>query len=422
MKNNTREITVLALMETLEKGGYSHIVQRNVLDKYAFLDARDRHFISRLFRGTIEKVITLDYIIDLYSKTKVKKQKPFVRTVLRMSVYQIVFMDSIPDSAAVNEAVKLMKMHGFSSLSGFVNGVLRSVVKGKPYDFGENVLPSVRYSVPQWIIDKWEEEYTLSGLLDSLSVERPMCVRVKGGLSERDRVIDILAAEGVTAVKSDECNTALLLSDYDRVDQLESFKNGMYYIQDLTSQMMLEMAGIKEADRVIDVCAAPGGKACAAAALVGEKGQVEARDLSTSKCDLIRENVNRMGLKNITVKEWDATVFDESAEGMADVLICDLPCSGLGIIGRKPDIRYRVTEEDIKSLADLQKEILDTVYKYVKAGGRLIYSTCTISKDENQNQVKHFIESHPEFSVLEEKQFFITDTHDGFYVCVMERA
>lgn len=431
MKNNPREITVLALVDTLEKGEYSHIVLKNVLDKYGFLEARDRHFISRLFKGTIEKKITLDYIIDLYSKTKVAKQKPFIRTLMRASAYQIVFMDGIPGSAAVNEAVKIAKTHGFSSLSGFVNGVLRNVVKGMPYDFDEmGVSDSVKYSVPQWIIDKWNEEYfagsndtnkQLTAMFDGFSAERPLCVRVNPNIG-RNTVMKALLNERVTVATSMECQSALLLKDYDRIDALESFKTGMYYVQDLTSQMMIDIAGIKAGDNVVDVCAAPGGKAIAAATIVGENGHVEARDLSESKCDVIRENVRRMGLSNISVKARDARLKDVDLVDKADVVICDAPCSGLGVIGRKPDIRYRVTPEDVESLAQLQNEILSTVCSYVKKGGKLVYSTCTISKAENQNQVATFKETHPEFSVVQEKQFFITDTHDGFYVCVMQRV
>lgn len=424
MKYNTRDITVLALMETLEKGNYSHIVLKNVLDKYGFLDARDRHFIARLFRGTIERLITLDYLINLYSKTKVKKMKPFVRTLLRMSAYQIVFMDSVPDSAAVNEAVKLMKMHGFSSLSGFANGVLRSIVKGKPYSFNT---PDIRYSVPQWILDKWDSEYNKNieynvDSLDSLNTERPLCVRMNTARFTVDEIVAALESEGVTIVRPNESNTALLLMNYDRPDQLDSFKNGMYYIQDLTSQIMIELAEIQPGDNVIDVCAAPGGKAIAAATFAGATGHVEARDLTDSKCDIIRENVARMALQNISVKKQDATELDDAAVDSADVLICDLPCSGLGIIGRKPDIRYRIQPEDIVSLAQLQQDILSTVCGYVKKGGKLIYSTCTISKDENQNQVQQFVAEHPEFNIIKEQQFFITDTHDGFYVCVLSKV
>lgn len=434
---NTREIALLTLIEINEKNGKAHIVLREVLDKYQYLSKVDRAFITRLVDGTVEYKLQLDYIIDLFSKTKVKKMKPFIRNLLRMSVYQLKYMDSVPDSAVCNEAVKLAKRHKFGSLSGFVNGVLRNVARNIENISFDSL--SVKYSMPDWIVEHFEKEYGTKKTEQILAafMQKPiLSIRTDTSRISPKDLKEMLLAEGVivkeiTDVLPNDLNTDELgvfaISDVDYLGGLESFKKGLFYVQDASSMMAVVTAGIKKDDYVIDVCAAPGGKATHAAQLLDGSGMVEARDLTEYKISLIEENIKRQNLKNIKAVLWDATVLDESARDKADVLICDLPCSGLGVLGRKKDIRYNITPESIDSLVALQRQILDTVQTYVKSGGVLLYSTCTIDKAENEDNVKWFLEKYPQFHLDKNcfdgagmKQLFPLECgNDGFFIARM---
>jgi 16S rRNA (cytosine967-C5)-methyltransferase len=206
----------------------------------------------------------------------------------------------------------------------------------------------------------------------------------------------------------------------DSISAIDEFNNGLFYVQDYSSQLVCYKSGIKETDNVLDVCAAPGGKALHASQLAAN-GTVEARDLTDAKVALINENIARIGQTNITAKAWDATVLDPAAENKYDVVIADLPCSGLGIIRKKPDIKYNQTEASLGELVQLQAKILENAARYVKAGGVLCYSTCTINKDENENQVANFLSSHSEFKMMESEQLLPDKNHDGFFICVMKK-
>ena len=210
------------------------------------------------------------------------------------------------------------------------------------------------------------------------------------------------------------------MSNFDSVNAIPQFKDGLFYVQDYSSQLVAYKAGIKADDNVVDVCAAPGGKALHAAE-IANNGQVLARDLTDAKVAIINENILRTKADNIKAEKWDATEFDENSENKYDVVIADLPCSGLGIIRKKPDIKYNQTRESLDELVALQAKILDTVCRYVKSGGVLCYSTCTINKDENENQVNNFLSSHSEFKMENSEQLLPDKDHDGFYICVMKK-
>ena len=419
-KTNIRAIALETLIEILEHGQFSHIYLKAVLDKYSYLEKSERAFLTRLVNGVVERKIGLDYIIDIFSKTKTKKMKPVIRTIMRMGVYEIFYMDAVPDSATCNEYVKLSKKKGFSTLSGFVNGVLRSISRQKAsveYDSLET-----KYSMPDWIVEKWQSDYgkdKTEEILKGFFEPEGLCIRVnKNKISEAD-LADRLKAQGIQYEKSDNPFTAYI-SGYNNLSSILEFKEGFFYVQDYSSQLVAYKAGIKNTDDVLDVCAAPGGKALHAAEIATE-GTVKARDLTDAKVALINENINRAGAKNITAEKWDATEFDSLSENRYDVVIADLPCSGLGIIRKKPDIKYNQTKESLEDLVKLQALILDNVCRYVKKGGVLCYSTCTINKDENENQVKNFLSSHSEFKISECEQLFPDKWHDGFFICVMKK-
>lgn len=403
---NIRELVLDMLLELERGNAYSHILMRNVLDKYDYLTVQEKGFIKRVTEGTLERRIELDYILDSYSKIPVKKMKPFIRNLLRMSVYQLLFMDGVPDSAVCNEAVKLAGKRKFQSLKGFVNGVLRSVARQKEAiaypDRNKELLKylSVVYSMPETILTLWMaaygEEMTEKILQSMLSV-RPVTVRMKETLTgqEKAELLERMEKAGIHSKQHPLLPYAYELKHVEGARNIPGFEEGLLTVQDVSSMLCVECAGIKAGDRVIDVCAAPGGKAAHAAVKAGENGQVLARDLSEDKLALIRENIERQRLENITAEAYDATAFDEGSKEAADVVLADLPCSGLGIIGKKRDIKYHVTETLLTELPALQKRILDTVWQYVKPGGVLVYSTCTIHKAENERVAEWFLEEHP---------------------------
>lgn len=433
---NTRELALGILLEVAEEGAYSHAALRSVLEKYQYLEKRERAFITRLSEGTIQRMIELDYIIDQFSKIKVNKMKPAIRNILRMAVYQMKYMDSVPDSASCNEAVKLAERKGFASLKGFVNGVLRTVSRNLPsLEFPaeeENLAKalSIRYSMPEWIVEEWLSSYgeaRTRKMLAAFLQEAPLTIRTNllkitpEGLRER------LAAEGVAAVPVDMekypgVTYAFAISGFDHLNALSSFQEGLFYVQDISSMLAAELADPEEHQYVIDACAAPGGKSIHLAEKMRGTGMVEARDLTEDKVAVIEENIARHGIANIKAVCQDAARFDAASVEKADILIADLPCSGLGVLRKKTDVKYKVTPEQQRELIRLQRQILDAVWQYVKKGGTLIYSTCTVHPRENEENVRWFLENHKEFQLREMRQLFPQDgPGDGFFLSKFQR-
>lgn len=382
---NTRAVILDILMEINENGSYSHIVLNNALNKFQYLDREQRAFIKRVAQGTIEKQIFLDYAIDSVSKVKVIKMKPLIRNLLRMSVYQIFFMDSVPDSALTNEAVKLAGKRGFKTLSGFVNGVLRNIIRNKT-EILKCDNPSVRYSVPQWLIDQIVRDYgedSLPVILNAFEEDRPTYVRCNTYRASKEEIIKSLIAQRVSVSEVTGFDGALMISDYDYLLGLDAFKQGLINVQDLSSMLVGMVAAPSENDKIIDVCAAPGGKSMHMAIMMHGTGNVSARDISENKVMLMEQTAVRMGLSNVSFTVADALVPRKEDIESADIVLCDLPCSGLGIIGRKADIKYKMTVQKEEELIKLQRQILSVVSRYVKPGGCLVFSTCTINKGEN---------------------------------------
>lgn len=393
---NERELCLEILMEVNEGNGLIHKVLTQVLDSYAYLEKRQRSFIARVSEGTIEYQLQLDAILNQYSKTKVSKMKPLIRNLLRMSVYQILYMDSVPDSAVCNEAVKLAVKRKFHGLKGFVNGILRTIVREKDNITFQSL--SERYSMPQWIIDMWIRSYgqeITEKMLQSFLEKKKLTIRCNTSKCTMDELIHSLEKDNVTVEKVFGIEEALRIQGIDMLYSLESFQKGYFQVQDISSMLVACIADPKPGDTVLDVCGAPGGKALHIADKIAETGMVEVRDLTEQKVALIQENIIRSGLSNIHTSVADATVFDSSWEEKADIVIADLPCSGLGVIGKKPDIKYKTTRQQLKDLQIIQRDILQTVYRYVKKNGTLIYSTCTISREENEENVKWFLEHFP---------------------------
>lgn len=395
--DNTREIILNILMEIMDNGVYSHAAIRGALEKYQYFSKRDRAFITKVCEGTVERMIEIDYIIDCFSSVPTAKMKPVIQDILRSAVYQIRFLGGIPDSAAVNEAVKLTQKKGFYNLKGFVNGVLRTIVRHLddiPYPDPERDRAhylSVVYSMPQWLIESWMEEFgpeVTGWMLKADLTERPTTVRFKTDHITKQEILDSLKAQGVTAVRAPYLPYAYNISDYNYLPGLTAFKKGWIFPQDVSSMLVTEAANPKQGNLIIDVCAAPGGKSLHCADRMAGFGMVDARDLTEEKVMLIRENVQRANLINVHARVMDALIRDPASEMKADIVLCDVPCSGLGVISRKSDIKYRVTKEKIENLVELQRQILKNAVNYVKPGGTLIYSTCTIGRRENLDNVE----------------------------------
>ena len=357
---------------------------------------------------------------------------PVVLDILRLGAYQILFLDGVPDAAVCNECVKLATKRGFGPLKGFVNGILRTIARNKE----QIALPdrekeplmylSVRYSMPLWIVELWQAQYgsRAEDMLKAQLEKRPLTIRVNEAMpgEAQSRMLSQIAETGVKVTQSKQLPYAYYLEQVDRIDALPGYAQGSFFMQDIGSMQVVELAGIKPGDAVIDVCAAPGGKAMHALAKLHGKGSVQARDLTENKVSMIEENIERCAgaADAIEVLVWDARILDPQAVEKADVVIADLPCSGLGVIGRKSDIKYRMTPEQVADIAALQREILSVVWQYVKPGGILMYSTCTLTKAENQDNRDWFLENSP-FTLLEEKELLPSAETDGFYMIKCRR-
>ncbi len=426
---DSRDIVLSILMDIETRNTFSNIAISKALSKNQFEDKTVRAFITRLSEGVIEHLITLDYIINQFSKTKINKCKPLIRCILRMGAYQILYMDNVPDSAACNEAVKLAKKHNFGSLSGFVNGVLRNIARNKddikePSEDTDAIkYLSIKYSMPEWLCEKFKSDYPdkYKRILEGCFWDRDTTIRVNTTKISRDELKDNLEKAGITVCNGYYHDKALLISDYDFIKKVPGYRQGLFTVQDESSMCAVRATGIKPGDIVVDVCAAPGGKTTCAAEYLNGKGKVYSMDISEDKLYLIEENVERLGFDNVEIKSHDAT--EPIADMKADVVIADLPCSGLGIIGRKNDIKYRLSAEQLDELVALQRKILNVVADYVVKGGTLLFSTCTINPCENQDNTRWFLENHSEFSLKEERLFLQgVDNCDGFYYGVLVKG
>lgn len=430
MTSNIREIVLDALLELEKSTAYSSQVIKAILDKYDYLPEQEKRFVKRLTEGCVERRIELDYILDSYSTVPVSRMKPVIRCLMRMGVYQLLYMDGVPDSAVCNEAVKLAGKRKFVNLKGFVNGVLRKIASQK----GDIPLPdadaepvralSVKYSMPEWIVGLWLEEYgreQTCGLLGRLLEVRPVTIRFASQVTRQQRqdYIDSWQAAGVRVTQSEYLEYACYLEGVGGVTALAGYGEGAFIVQDISSMLCVEAAGLKEGDIVMDVCAAPGGKTLLAAQTAAH---VLARDVSEKKLLRIRENAQRMGLEHkVTVQLWDAAETDEDRIESADVVFMDVPCSGLGVLGKKRDIKYHVTPESLESLIQLQRRIIQGSWRYVKPGGVLMYSTCTINRRENEENCRYICDHYP-FTLEESRQLLPQEAHmDGFFYARLRR-
>ena len=402
---NARELVLEILLAIHEEGIPSHVAIGQALAKYQFLPKQERAFITRVCEGTIEYRLKIDYIINCYSSVSSDRMKPVIREILRSGVYQLLYMDAVPDSAACNEAVSLAQKKGFYNLKAFVNGVLRQIARNKNHlvfpsrdkDLSRSL--SIQYSMPESLVNRWLEVYGLEKtetILKDFLKERPVTIRCRQGkdYTTQDVVMD-LQSQGVKVSKAPYLPYAYYIENYDHLYALDAFRDGRIMVQDVASMLTAEAAAPRKGDFCLDLCAAPGGKSLHLGDLMEGFGTVEARDISEAKVSLIEENIARTGSLNVQTKVWDATVFDVDMELGADIVLADVPCSGYGVIGRKPDIKYKNSKGSLSDLVLLQRKILERGADYVKPKGVIVYSTCTIAKEENEDNMMWFIKNFP---------------------------
>ncbi|MEG0855057.1 MAG: 16S rRNA (cytosine(967)-C(5))-methyltransferase RsmB [Terrisporobacter sp.] len=401
---NAREIAYKVLLDIEKNDNYSNMAI-NKHFKDVKLSNQDRGLATEIIYGVVENKYYIDYIIDKLSKVKSDKMEIYVKTLLRMGIYQIMFLNSISDYAAVNETVNLAKKNN-AKVSGFINGILRNVIRNKETIGNITVKDdidylSIKYSYDKWIIRNWMihfgDEFTRE-LLEANSEKPSIYVRTNTLKITRDELIERLQEQGVKASKVSQVEEAIKVENLKNIENNSLYKDGLFTVQDISSMLVGKVMSPKENSLVLDVCSAPGGKTTHIATLMKNTGKVVARDIYDHKLKLINASCKRLDLNNVDVESFDALKLDKESVAKFDYVLADVPCSGLGIIKRKPEIKYK-EKEDFRDLPPIQKRILENAAKCVKRGGTLIYSTCTIQDTENIEVINEFLQKHRNFEL-----------------------
>lgn len=436
---NPREIALKTLYKIEIKGAYVNLALKDAFNKVSLM-ANDKALLTNLVYGCIKYKLHLDYVISQFSSVKLKKLSDYVRIILWLGIYQLVFMDKIPASAAVNECVKLAKRYAPRS-AGLINAVLRRA----SVDYSKISWPkddisylSAYYSYPKELVELYIELFGAEQCRDLLiwgNNPSKITASVNTLKTTADKLIEILSDEGVSARRSvlDNC----IIIDATEIPGLKSYKDGLFTIQGETSYLAATVLAPKSGEFVMDLCAAPGGKSLALAQIMENKGRVLAFDIHAHKIELIEQNAARMGLGIIDSVCHDSSKLLEGYKNTADRVLLDAPCSGLGIISKKSDIRYSYSKKKVDELVKIQYRLLCTASEYLKAGGRLVYSTCTINKAENEEIIEKFLESHPDFCTVDITEYlkpfnksaksgYTTfyphiDNTDGFFIAALTK-
>ena len=444
MVDKTREIALKVLYKIEEEKAYSNIIlNKYISDNKSILDQKDIGLLSEIVYGVTTWKLTLDYIIQKYSKIKLKKISPWIINILRMGIYQIIFLDKIPKSAAVNESEKKKKRYGHKASSSFVNAILRKIEK-KDYleiqnieDIQERI--SKTTSMPIWIVKQLLKERNniaeVKMICESL-LERPKLTVRRNSLKttkiEFEKLLDKnqIIYENIK-LKNEENeefpSDFYILEKVRDIENMELFKNGYLTVQDFSAGLSAFYLEPKKGENILDACSAPGGKTTYLAEIMENVGEIEAWDIHKQRTNLVEENARRLGISIITTKQKDATIFYEEYVDKFDKILLDVPCMGIGVIKRKPDIKWQKTEVDVEIITKIQSEILDNCSKYVKKGGTIIYSTCSILKEENQNIIMKFLKNNKDFSIqkiIKNKEFLDIlpdEKQDGFFIAKLQK-
>ena len=421
MSKPARQIAFEILLKIEKDKAYSNLAIDSAVKAFC-PDSTDCAFISRLVYGVTERKITLDYIISGCLSQPISKLKKEVLIILRLGTYQLIFSDKIPASAAVNESVKLAKNNKCGFATGLVNAVLRKVANDGftiPEDTDPVKRISVLYSAPEELVKFLSYHYgenNAEEFLKSALQPKKIIIRVNTVKTTPEELKTQLEKEGV-GVNETSVPNAFQINVNKAVYELESYKKGLFHVEDISSQLCVEALAPFENCTMIDVCAAPGGKSFTAAEYMNNKGILYSCDIYESRTDLIKEGAERLGLDCIKPFVNDASQFNENFPE-ADRVLCDVPCSGMGIISKKPEIKYKKLD-DIKELLPIQRKILETASKYVKKGGRLVYSTCSVNPNENRKICDAFLKEHPEFTSVKALPHIERNVDEGDYLTLM---
>ena len=431
MIDKIREIILKTLYDIDYNEAYSNIALNKQLkqaqkDKIK-IDKRDVGFISEIVYGTVSWKLTIDEIIKKYSNIKIKKISPWILNILRMSIYQIVFLDKVPKSAAVNEGVNLAKRYGHRSSTNFVNAILRKIDKKDYEEFFEikdNVEKISKItSMPEWIVEKLlKQEYVnkVEKICKNSNIRPKIYIRINSLKTNKQKLINKLKEENIKYEDTDS-EDFLELKDIRNVESLDSFKQGLYTIQDKQAGQVAVILNPKPNEKVLDACSSPGGKTTYLAELMKNQGEIFAWDLYDHRVKLVKDAYTRLGINIIKEEKRDASIYDEKYFETFDKILLDVPCLGLGVLKRKPDIKWQRKPEDIEKITKIQKTILQNCSKYLKKGGELVYSTCSILKDENEKIIENFVENNKNFKIKKQLSTFQNEKTDGFFICKMEK-
>ena len=435
MIDKTREVALKVLYKIDKEQAYSNIeLNEQIRQNRKNLDEKDIGLISELVYGVTTWRLTLDEIIKKYSKIKLKKILPWIINILRMGIYQIIFLDKIPKSAAVNESVNLAKRYGHSSSSNFVNAILRKVEKTDYDDFFEIEDDIDRISkttsMPKWIVEELVKGNGIKiaeQICKNSNLKPNITIRVNRLKIAKKELIQKLEQKGIECKEpeNEEMNTQdfLILSKVKNIENLQEFKDGFFTIQDLSAGQTAKILDPRPVEMVLDACSAPGGKTTYLAELMENKGKIKAWDIHEHRTKLVEQNANRLGINIIETQVKDATQYDKNLDEKFDKILLDVPCLGIGVIKRKPDIKWQRKPEDIEEITLIQRKILENCSKYLKKGGTLVYSTCSILKEENEEIVIKFLSENKQFEIDGENMVNILPNKekDGFFICKIYR-
>jgi len=436
-----REIVLKALYKIEKENAYSNLVLDEMINKNRKnLTTIDIGFISELVYGITTYRITLDYIISQYSKTKINKISIFTKNILRMGIYQIIFLNKVPKPAAVNESVNLSKKYAVKS-TGFINAILRKVTQ-EDYKKMDNIKDKkeklmLKYSMPKWIIEELLKELKIEEvekICINSNLKPKTTIRVNTIKISEEQLLKIFDEKNIKYEKS-QIDNFIYLENLKNISEIEEFKKGYFTVQDLAAGLTSLILNPKEGENVLDSCSAPGGKTTHLAEIMNNNGNILAWDLYESRLNLVNENAKRLGINIIKTETKNATKFDENLVKSFDKILLDVPCLGIGVIRRKPDIKWQRDREDIGKIQKEQLEILENCSKYLKPNGYILYSTCSILKEENEAIIKQFLNKNNNFKIVKIKneknsqntentemlRLYPNEKHDGFFICLLQK-
>ncbi len=403
----SREVALEVLNRVLMDGSYSNIILGKLLNKYE-LSNKDRALTTEIVYGTIKYKYTIDKILSYFIKKDLKALDKEVLNILRLTIYQVKYLDKVPEFAAVNEAVKITKKKNGIGASKFVNGVIRNYLRNKNVDFVNSPKEidkiCFEYSFEPWMVNMFIKQYTYNtaiSILKGLNEVPKVSVRVNCLKGNYSSIYNQLEANGYSIEEGYVCPQAISISKGKNIEDNKLFVDGYITVQDESAMLVAPSMELLEGMTVLDLCSAPGGKTTHISELLNNSGKVMSFDLHENKLNLVKDNANRLGITNIVYNKMDSTIYDEKYTAIADRVLIDVPCSGFGIIRKKPEIKWNKTSKELKDIVKIQRNIMANAQKYVKEHGIILYSTCTLNKRENEENIQWFLQTYPQFKVVE---------------------